>query len=107
MTSHEPETLLLRIRAETLRMNLERARAAFGELPNLRSEINDFGERLKTMRDGAWTLAEMVHNLKSVVDKADLPFREDVKRVYDGLELMTDSLGRAAKALTELRRKSF
>ena len=106
MRQHPPETLLLRIRAETLRLNLQRARAAFKDLPSLLGKFEDFGDCLSDMHKCAVALTEQFSDLRRGVVRGEVP-KEIVKDIHDRLETMADDLGKAKNKLTELGRKSF
>jgi hypothetical protein len=107
MRQHPPDTLLLRIRAETLRLNLERAHAAFKDLPSLLGQFKDFGDCLSNMHECAVELSEKVADLRRGVVRRVVPDLEAVKDVHDRLETIAEGLASANAKLTELGRKSF
>lgn len=107
MRQHPAETLLLSIRAETLRLNLKRAHAAFKDLPSLLGQFKDFGDCLSNMHESAVKLSDKVADLRRGVVRGEVPRKEDVKDVHERLEDMAEGLANAKAKLTELGRKSF
>jgi hypothetical protein len=107
MRQHAPETLLLRIRAETLRLSLKRAHSPFKNLPSLTEQFKEFEERLSQMRECAVDLSEKVADLRQRIVRRVVPEIEAVKDVQDRLENMADGLAGARAKLTELGNKSF
>lgn len=111
MSQYPPETLLLRIRAETLRLNLKRAHAAFKDLPSLKGKFKEFEDRLSNMRECAAELFDKVGDLRRRVFRAEVLRTEDVKEVVkhvqDRLETMADDLASARVKLNELGGNSY
>lgn len=107
MRQHKPETLLLRIRAETLRLNLMRAHAAFKDLPSLLGQFKDFTDCLSNMHECASELSDRVGDLRRGVVRGVVPDKEAVREVHERLENMAEGLANARAKLTELGEKSF
>jgi hypothetical protein len=95
MRQHPAETLLLSIRAETLRLNLKRAHAAFKDLPSLLGQFKDFGDCLSNMHESAVKLSDKVADLRRGVVRGEVPRKEDVKDVHERLEDMAEGLANA------------
>jgi hypothetical protein len=107
MKQHPPQTLLLRIRAETLRLNLKRAHSSFRDLPSLSGQFADIEQCLSTMHERALDLSAKVGELRQQALRQVVPAKEAVKDAQDRLENIVDDLGIAKAKLAELGRKSF
>lgn len=107
MRQHPPETLVLRIRAETLRLNLKRAHAAFKDLPSLMGQFKDIADCLSGMHQCAADLYDKVVDLRRVVVRGEMPRKDDVKEVQDRFESVAEGLASAKQKLDQLGAKSF
>jgi hypothetical protein len=102
-----PETLLLRIRTETLRLNLNRAHANFRDLPSLVKQFEGLQSRLGSIRDDALSLSDKVSKLRTEVVRKDMEEQQDVIEVHNRVDGIVEALASALKDLKALGAKSF
>jgi hypothetical protein len=107
MKQHPPQTLLLRIRAETLRLNLKRAHSSFRDLPSLSGQFAEIEQCLSTMHERALDLSAKVGELRQQALGRVVPAVKAVSDAQTCLDNIVDDLGAAKAKLTELGSKSF
>jgi hypothetical protein len=100
----KPATLLLRIRAETLRINLERAHEKLKELPNLRPDLYAVQDVLATIR---MKLEEGIRVLAAAKTGPRQLDRDGIKKQGELLDEMDFATEIATCKLTEIENKSF
>jgi hypothetical protein len=100
LTYTPAKTLLLRIRAETLRLNLQRAHCTLKNLPDLSSQFSEIQSRLSAIRTNSLEISKDVggnlrqNSLRGVAPER--PFVDSMQRRID------DVVSDAAEALKEL-----
>ena len=102
-----PETLLLRIRAETLRLNLKRAHANFENLPSLVKQFEGLQRNLGGIRDELLSLSEKMSKLRADVLRTNTVQVTEVIEAHNRVDGFVGSLARALEDLTALGTKSF
>jgi hypothetical protein len=99
-----PETLLLRIRVETLGINLQRAHEKLKELPNLSSELTKVRGDLAAIGEQATDVLKTLARFR--VTKAQLSTK-DLMNQEHALEKMRTTLDEASDKLSSIESKSF
>jgi hypothetical protein len=103
--SRQSENLLLRIRAETLRLNLDRAHSNLNDLPSISQQFVKIQSHLATVRTEAADLRKNLAKLREMVSQRDM--REEVSLAQDCLDGLTDKLTETSDEVEALINKSF
>jgi hypothetical protein len=105
--SEPPENLLLRIRAETLRLNLDRAHANLKDLPSISEHVEEIHDLLAKARKGAQKLGANVADFCQTMRRNDTPIPDAVTNAQTGLDNLVRELATALTKLEVLNSNSF
>jgi hypothetical protein len=103
--SEPSENLLLRIRTETLRLNLERAHSNLLELPSISGHVAEIQKRMNEVLEEQRDLRDKLANLRKMVSQKDT--REAISDAQSRLDLLGDGLEAASNEVEALKSKSF
>ena len=99
-----PGTLLLRIRAETLRLNLDRAHSNLNDLPSISEHLEKIHRHLTAVSKEADALGETLAKLRATVPRKDV---RDAAKAQDERDRVTDHLQSAFDEIATLNSTSF
>lgn len=103
----QPETLLLRIRAETLRLNLKRAHAKLRNLPRLPGQFESLRQDLAQIRDEAFGASGKADEVRQVVLRRGVLTLKQAKDLQSRIDDLVDRLSDVLDKFDAVGRKSF
>jgi hypothetical protein len=104
---NEPATMLLRIRTETLRVNLKRAHANLKKLPDLVKQFAEVQQRMDELRGETWKVGDILDKLRREAGRANLSHYKDLAEASNKIEDVSVEWNKAHERLKSLREKSF
>ena len=101
------KNLLFRIRAETLRVNLEQAHASLRNLPNLYGELQNVRQHLDEIAQQAFDISDHISSWKNDVKRKHLPDIPSMVQREGELTDLAGDLQNTAAQLEAMENKSF
>jgi hypothetical protein len=99
--------LLLRIRAESLRLNLAKAHSSLQKLPNLSDDLKKVREKLDAIRENVGMVANTLAELREPINDNIPSYLDRTRTAHNTAEDIGSGLREARKQVQEIEDKSF